>query len=325
VAESCDPAIRFISRYVTVKTSDPQNGSAVQPGDKVTYTVTVTQVGQRPAAAKFSDDMTNVLDDATYNRDVKASLGKATVKDGFIVWSGTLPVGGKAVITYSMTVKEMQDLSKDSNFTLKNVVHSPGCRVDSARTSGSAVRAAAAEPGCTTSHDLGRYQYSKTSDPESASTVRVGDTVTYTLQVKQIGKGRVDNAKVIDNLSGALDDADYNGGAKAYSGTVQVNDETLTWTGDLPVGQKVTITYSVKVTAGGDHRLANVVTSPGKRGTCDKAVGCQTEHVVASAGSLPSTGSNAKLQLILAGVLLVTGGGVLLLVGLRQRRRKTIG
>src|SRR5690606_27169000 len=106
------------------------------------------------------DDLAEVLDDAVYNEDVEADTGTAEFVDGAIFWSGTVPVGGTATVTYSVTVKEMADLLAEGDFSLRNVVTSDGC-----------VPADGEFPDCTTGHLAGGYVYSKTSDPETTSTV----------------------------------------------------------------------------------------------------------------------------------------------------------
>jgi uncharacterized repeat protein (TIGR01451 family)/LPXTG-motif cell wall-anchored protein len=136
---NCDPAGLEVTNYTTVKTSDPKPGSEVKAGDTVTYTVKVTQEGTVPAEAVFSDDLSDVLDDASYNRDVKASVGTARVHDNTLAWSGTIPVRGVATITYSVTVGD--DIARAAK--LLNVVTSPGCEIVDGKT-----------PYCTTNHDV---------------------------------------------------------------------------------------------------------------------------------------------------------------------------
>ncbi|MET8541360.1 IPT/TIG domain-containing protein [Kitasatospora sp. NPDC004799] len=136
----------------------------------------------------------------------------------------------------------------------------------------------------------GAYVFSTTSDPASGSTVTTGAKVTYTVTVAQKGADEVKGATVTDDLSKVLDDAAYNGDAKATSGTAEVKDGKLTWTGDLPVGGSATVTYSVTVNGNGDHRLHTAVTTPdGKRGTCDPEKGCATDHTVPAAGTTSPT------------------------------------
>ncbi|MFC7645270.1 hypothetical protein ACFQX6_35020 [Streptosporangium lutulentum] len=73
-----------------------------------------------------------------------------------------------------------------------------------------------------------------------------------------------------ESLEQLLDDADYNGDATATSGSVGFADSTLTWTGDLAVGESATITYSVTVhdPYAGDRQLDSVVVSTTPGSTC---------------------------------------------------------
>ncbi|WP_314146265.1 hypothetical protein [uncultured Leifsonia sp.] len=262
---NCDPAGVDVVDYSVVKTSDPATGSTVKPGDVIHYTITVTQKGTVPAAAELHDALAGVTDDATYNGDLAADLGTATLNDGTIDWTGTVPVGGVAKITYSVTVKDSASLG---NSLLDNVVTSPGC---------------AEQADCETHHEVGTYEYSKTSDPAPGTAVKVGQTVTYTVTVRQVGAVAQKGVTVTDDLSDVLDDATWVGDEKADSGSVSRSGNTLTWKGDLAVGKTVTITYSVKVLHGdGNLTLNNQVESPG--GTCvpaaDQNPDCRTTHPI---------------------------------------------
>lgn len=259
----CDQAGIDIVGYHVAKTSVPAAGTAVQPGDTITYTVAVTQRGTVAADASFTDSLARVLDDAAYNGDVTADIGTATVTGSTLAWSGIVPVGGVAHITYSVTVKDAAGLGDGA---IDNAVTSAGCDVLAA---------------CVTHHDTGGYVYSKTSAPASGAPVTVGQKVTYTVVVKQVGALVQNAVTVSDDLSDVLDDAAWVGDETADSGAVSRSGGTLTWTGDLAVGQTVTITYSVIVAhGGGDWRLVNQVSSDA--GSCVEAAdgnpGCRTEH-----------------------------------------------
>lgn len=73
-----------------------------------------------------------------------------------------------------------------------------------------------------------------------------------------------------------LDDATWNDDAEVSAGDLDYDEDTqeLSWAGDLAVGDVVTITYSVTVTAAGDTSLTNTVTSPG----CLTPEDCTTNH-----------------------------------------------
>ncbi|MER5949634.1 hypothetical protein ABT127_26635 [Streptomyces sp. NPDC001904] len=86
------------------KTASPKK---VRPGGKVTYTVTAKNIGGVDyPGAKFADDLSDLLDDATYNNDAKASTGTVTYDRPRLNWTGTVPEGKTATITYSVTVDD---------------------------------------------------------------------------------------------------------------------------------------------------------------------------------------------------------------------------
>jgi len=301
---NCDPAGVDVVDYDVVKSSDPAKGSSVEPGQTIKYTITVTQRGTVPAQAVLHDALAGVTDDATYNNDLAADLGTATLNGAVIDWTGTIPVGGVAKITYSVTVKDAASLG---DYRLDNVVTSPGCRLES---------------DCRTDHHVGKYEFSKTSDPKSGAAVKPGDTIAYTVTVRQIGEAAT-RGTVTDDLSKVLDDATWVGNEKATSGTVVRAGNTLSWSGDLAVGQVVTITYSVKVTGNGDKQLRNVVTSPDTTATCVPAADgnrdCTTNHHMDPPG-LASTGSDIAGWVAILGLALLGGGAGALIL---RRRRAT--
>jgi fimbrial isopeptide formation D2 family protein/uncharacterized repeat protein (TIGR01451 family) len=293
-------------RFTYSKMADPIHNSDVQAGDTITYTVSVTQVGPAGVAASVTDDLSDVLDDATYNGDVAATAGTAVVEEPSLTWAGDLAPGAEVTITYSVTV------TGAGNTTLANVVTTPS-------EAGDCVTAADGTEECRTIHKTGGYVFAKTADPASGTTVRAGDTVTYTVTVTQRGEGAVTDAIVTDDLSGVLDDATWNNDQTATAGAVDRSGNTLTWVGDLSVGQTVTITYSVHVTAAGPAQLRNVVTSPDERAICDPEDVCVTQHDVPAPppGLAVTGGTIAWTAGGLAGLLLLIGAAALFI----HRRR----
>jgi hypothetical protein len=81
---ACDTYIRCdtehkVGDYTYSKVADPASGATVQVGDKITYTVVVTEHGPGTVTgATVNDDMTKVLDDADYDNDAKPSSGDVT-------------------------------------------------------------------------------------------------------------------------------------------------------------------------------------------------------------------------------------------------------
>ena len=70
------------------------SGATAAPGGTVTYTVTATNSGQITlTGATFTDALSDVLDDASYNNDASATAGSAVFSSPNLTWTGTLAVG----------------------------------------------------------------------------------------------------------------------------------------------------------------------------------------------------------------------------------------
>ena len=62
---------------------------SVQVGDVVTYSVQITQYGEGAVQeAIVTDDVTAVLDDATWNDDATASAGEVSFEEPILTWTG---------------------------------------------------------------------------------------------------------------------------------------------------------------------------------------------------------------------------------------------
>ncbi|WP_396230996.1 hypothetical protein, partial [Frankia sp. EI5c] len=97
-----------------------------------------------------------------------------------------------------------------------------------------------------------------------------GGVVNYTVTITNSGETPYTGAAVANNLTGALDDAVYGGDATASTGSVAFAGQTLTWTGDLGVGQVATVTYSLTVRNPdpGDKVMRNILSSTVQGSAC---------------------------------------------------------
>ncbi|MFJ9081693.1 hypothetical protein ACIRL3_04700 [Streptomyces sp. NPDC102384] len=103
------------------KTASP---AKVEPGDTVTYTVKAKNVSRLPYPnAKFTDDLTENLDDATYNNDAEASIGNVDYTEPKINFTGDIPAGETATVTYSVQVND--PVSGDGKLTNSVTADSP--------------------------------------------------------------------------------------------------------------------------------------------------------------------------------------------------------
>ncbi|MDF2558976.1 MAG: hypothetical protein K0R99_422 [Microbacterium sp.] len=265
-AEECPDTANPIRHFSVEKEADVPAG--VQTGDVVTYTVTVTNDGESPytsfVPAGFTDDLTDVIDDASYNGDAVAvasdgSLVPApTLETPVLAWSGPVAVGESVSITYSVTVTNAGDSDLVNAAT---PLCAPGVVCDPVTPP--------------VDVDLPRITPEKSSDPVPGTTVVAGQVVTYTLTFTNSGQAAGAVAST-DDVSEVLDDAevttDPTADVEAISATFDAEAEQIRIVGSLPAGAVVTVTYQVTVLPDGDRGdniLTNVLTPDAPPYVCD--------------------------------------------------------
>jgi fimbrial isopeptide formation D2 family protein/uncharacterized repeat protein (TIGR01451 family) len=246
----------FTPHYLLNKSSDPVDGSTVEPGDSVTYTLTVTNDSDAVVAgAVVTDDLSDVLDNATLGT-LDPSLA---LVDTTLFWSvPTLSPGESASVSYTVTV------NADQWGEALNNVATPGdagdCEVD-----------------CDTTHPIPSHVLTKTSDPESGSTVEPGDSVTYTLTVLNDSEATLEGLVVADDLSDVLDNATLD--EATLDPTLTLAGSTLSWAvPNLNPGEFASVSYTVTVNADQWGETLNNVATPGEGGDCEGE--CSTTHPI---------------------------------------------
>lgn len=253
----CD-TVTPIRAYTTEKRVDR---ATVQPGDTVHYTVTVHNIGRvaytAPNQATFTDDLSEVLDDATGPNELSAGavFDEATQT---ISWAGDLPIDGTAIITYSVVVGDPEVSEGDG--VLENAVLTPpdgGCIDPSS-------------PDCTTVTKIRSLHFEKAV---SQQTAYEGDELEYTITVRNTGSvdfTESEPAEFDDSLTRLLDDAadvtadslqlDASIGEAAYEADLR----NIHWEGPLEAGETATISYIVTIASPnrGDDRLTNTIVTP---------------------------------------------------------------
>ncbi|WP_237054050.1 DUF6923 family protein [Marilutibacter chinensis] len=238
------------------KTADPADGTQVQPGDTLTYTLTATV-----ATSATTEPL--VLTDTL---GTGLSFGAVTDTGAFsctgtlvcTLPAGTLP--GTYALTYTATV------DADATGTVGNSVVASGGGGDDPVCS-----------PCETGHEVEPPTIGvvKSADPGTDAEVRPGDTLTYTLTATIATSATTAPLVLTDTLGtglsfGAVTDA----GAFSCTGTLQC---TLP-TGTLPGAYAVTYTATVDADATGT--VGNSVVAGGGGGDEPECVPCTTEHEI---------------------------------------------
>ncbi len=202
-------------------------------GGEVHYTITVANAGLTPyVGATFTDSLSGVIDDASYNGDAAASAGTVGYAAPVLSWTGTVPASGSVTITYSVTVVGPPPGDK----VLTNTISSPSANSNCAPNSG--------DPRCTLVVRIADLGIANTSD---VTTTVPGGLVTFTSTFTNEGSAPYFGAVVDLGGGDILDDADPTGVEFVSSGTTVIGPSSLQWTGDIPVGGVVTIRAQFQV------------------------------------------------------------------------------
>ena len=280
--DGCRETEHPVPGFTVDKTSNPASGSAVAAGSTIEYTVTATNTGATALnPVDITDDMSAVLNHGTYNGDAAASIGVAsattpTVEGTTLSWSGVLQSQEVLTLTYSITLDE-----DASGVIVNNHVSGEGTPVDPNEPPEPVDPIK--PPPVETEHSTAKWTLVKDSDPVSGSTVKPGESITYTVTATNLTDVVVKDAIVSDDLSDVLDNATLVGDPVPSTGTAAVDEDgKLTWNiPELTNEAAATLTYTVKVKDDAKGvTLRNVVTSEGNIPPEDcEEDGCrETEH-----------------------------------------------
>ncbi|MDR2379061.1 MAG: DUF11 domain-containing protein [Bifidobacteriaceae bacterium] len=243
------------------------------PGSRLTYTLTLTNIGPgdftEAYPAVVRDDLTNVLDDAFWAGVLsKPAAGSLTWASPVLTWSGPLGSGATVKLVYAV------DLTALGDGVLRNLVWFPRDPLDSSppqpacSAPDSGLEPGVAEP-CAVVEISRPVLEIVSKSVDSGGYVRPGDTLTYTIRARNRGPVDFtagDPAVVMDSLAALLDDVEPFDLATASDGAAggqfSYAEPVLTWRGPLAAGGEVTLTYTVRLRSGGDARIDNLTWSP---------------------------------------------------------------
>ncbi|HEY8978111.1 MAG TPA: isopeptide-forming domain-containing fimbrial protein, partial [Streptomyces sp.] len=245
----CATEVRVVDPPMTVtKKADKRTAGA---RSVVTYTVTVDNPGSVKDPVTVTDDLSQVLDAATFvTGSAKATVDGAEA-DGpefdaeakRLTWRHRLPKGAKLVLTYQVraATRPEGDRQLDNKVTVTG--DSP--------TDKSNCLEGSTDSACQVSVPLTYLSRTKEGRPE---VVRPGKTYSYSVSATNQGTldlTGADQAVLFDDMTDVLDDADYDQNATVVEGpqgTFEfVPGKGLRWRGDLKAGETVRFTYSITV------------------------------------------------------------------------------
>jgi large repetitive protein len=231
-------------------------GASMVAGGVVHYTVTATNAAAIPyVGATFTDSLSGILDDATYNGDAAASTGTLAYVSPALTWTGTMPANGTATITFSVTVNNPDTGNKILATALTSASLGSNCPVGNT------------DPACSSTVTVSSLTITNTSSVASATP---GGVVRFTATFANTGQTPYNDITVSDNAADVFDDAVADGDQAASSGTLVINGNAVVWTGSIPVGGTVTVTGTVTVNSpdAGNQVLAGTITTAAAGSNC---------------------------------------------------------
>lgn len=237
--------------YKVTKTVSPANGRLL-PGDTATYTIMVSASSEAPPAGytSFTDDLSDILDDAVYNNDASASSGSVNYAAPVLAWQGSLGPGESATITYTATVQPGGDMQ------MTNAVTGGQCP----------------DPPITDPTNLGFIEECSTTilveSPQADMTLSkshvgsplAGDVFEYNFVVTNNGPHATPSWLVSDQLDQALTFV----GASPDSHCTAIDQAVTCQGGALDAGQSAVLTIYVEVASDHDgSTIANTATVSG--------------------------------------------------------------
>ncbi|MDY0947154.1 hypothetical protein SOM11_14250 [Frigoribacterium sp. CFBP9039] len=236
------------SNLTVNKTATPESGTALLPGQTVTYTVVLSNTdGTAPAEVDKTDDLSGVLDDATITTAPVVTSGTpltlGPVSDGSFRITGVIPVGGQTTLTYTVTVNDPDTGDHVmSNYVVDTGTAPPG-------------ECVAGDTSCTV-HPVSELTLTKTATPSAPAQYTVGQTVDYSFVAENTGGSALSDVTVTDT---------------GFTGSGTLGPITPASVATLAIGETATFTAAYTLTQADVDRgsTSNTATATGTPPTGD--------------------------------------------------------
>ena len=325
-------------------------------GDTLTYTVVVTNSGTAAATNVVIDDTMSGTAGFTINTASFSPYAATVLSSSEVEW--TIPTisanGGTSTETYSATISQPSPYDSATTYVLNNTASIVDCTGSGPCSATVTTDVPGSTPPPSNAPDLVVVK------TVNATLAKVGQTVTYTITVSNIGGAAATNVVMTDVMSGS---ASFSVNLSSFSGVPPVtvtgagtSADPFTWTyASIAAGAVDTVTYQATILGPGTtsvhgsrfEQLINTVTASGpgcSTTSCTSTVtttaplpphgvlGATTTKkktpttptpagaVLGASVTTPGTGANLDLWLT---IILVLSGLALIGLAVAARRRAT--
>ncbi|MDQ0360776.1 DUF7927 domain-containing protein [Breznakia pachnodae] len=305
--------------YEIEKSSNPESGSYVDGGDKITYYIKVTNTGEssldnlqvKDAIPEYT---TYVEESIAYEGSADfVTLDDTNIKDGLgeLTWDiENVPEG--ETITLSFKVK-VDELNTEGERDIKNQAYAKTPKEEEWT------------PSNEVEHKQGlEYTIKKSSNPEPDSILKSGDYVTYFIHVENTGSETLREIKVMDKVPTGTEYEEESIYSTFDNTKTNVDETQLTWEiEEIEPGAIAVVSFRVKVT-GDQSTIRNIAQVQHKDN--DPKDTNEIIHTIepkksASIAGNPSiaTGDTVNVNSLLS-LLIISMSGIIILF-LKQRKQ----
>lgn len=288
--DDCDPCSDETVHGLDVdmhKDSNPAPNSVVKSGSDITYTLSY----ENTSAEKVNYLL--VRDEIPESTTFKSAANDGVyVKDGnYVEWVvKDVEPGATGTVSFTVTVNKgaRSVISNQARFgTYKTEVVAGG---DNEIPTGSTNIVKHSTDGTPTG---GYLSATKRSDPKSGETVKIGDTITYYVDVTNLGDTAMESVAVVDTIpvgttlaSGV--DENYYDVDLVSDGGYRIGADMVGWNvGTLAAGETKTVSFTVTVNDDVRYSVSNQATFGSYRGKCTGLLSNTTNVVTHKVETLP--------------------------------------
>lgn len=208
------------------------NPTVVQPGGMIEYTVVIANVGSAPASGVTMIDP--IPSGTTFVAGSETATVPTVVYDNtnnWVKWGGNIPAGDNVVVTFKVTVND--DVQCGSK------IHNRAAIVADNTGTGTMVAEADVKVDC----GEPRIEIKKRANVAQTTP---GGVIEYIITIANSGSGAASGITMIDAIPAGT--SYIAGSANASAPTIDdSNPAQIKWTGNIPTGGTVTITFKVTV------------------------------------------------------------------------------
>jgi uncharacterized repeat protein (TIGR01451 family) len=266
-------------------------------GDTLTYTIVVTNSGSIAATNVLINDTMSGTAGFTINTNSFSPDPATVVSSDDVQW--TIPSiaasGGTATETYTATISQPTPYDSADTYVLNNTATIVNCTSSGPCSSTVTSEVPGSTPPPPSAPDL------IVAKSVSATLATVGQTVTYTITVTNVGGAAASDVVMTDVMSGTatftVNDSSFAGQPPVTVTGAGTSSNPFTWTyASIPAGAVDTVTYQATILGPGTtsihgsrfEQLVNTVTAASSTG-CTTAANC-TSTVTTTAPLPPPHG-----------------------------------